>query len=90
MMQNHSLAKAIGDVGWNGLISKIKYKADWTGKEVVVIDRFYPSSKTCSCCGNINHNLTLNQREWTCVECSTKHDRDINASKNILTKQLHQ
>ena len=44
MMQNHSLAKAIGDVGWNGLISKIKYKADWTGKEVVVIDRFYPSN----------------------------------------------
>ena len=85
MMKNHKLAKAIGDVSWGKFIDVLEYKAIWNDKQVIHIDRFFPSSKTCSKCGWINNNLTLNDREWIC-KCGEKHDRDINASINILNE----
>ena len=84
MAGNHSLAQAISDAGWGELVRQLKYKAEWYGKEVVVIDRFYPSSKRCSACGWINTALTLSDRRWYCEECGAEHDRDGNACKNIL------
>lgn len=88
MVKNHCLAKAISDVAWSGFVTKLKYKAEWNGKEVVVIDRFYPSSKTCSCCDYVKESLSLDERTWTCSQCNTIHDRDVNASKNILRRAL--
>ena len=83
MMKNHKLAQAIMDVSWSEFIRMITYKSLWKGKNVVVIPRFYPSSKTCHVCGYINKNLTLNDREWICPDCHTHHDRDENAAINI-------
>ena len=88
MMANHRLAQAIQDVAWSGFVSKLEYKAQWYGKEVVHIETFFPSSKTCSCCGHIKSKLTLKERDWTCVSCNTKHDRDINAATNILQRGI--
>jgi putative transposase len=62
----------------------LEYKAKWYGKEVVAIDRFYPSTKTCSACGCVNQEMTLSTRTWSCKECRVVHDRDENAAKNIL------
>jgi putative transposase len=84
MMQNHKLAKHIADVSWSKFIELLTYKAEWNDKQIVKIDRFFPSSKTCNSCGYINQNLKLDMREWTCPSCHTKLDRDLNASKNIL------
>ena len=84
MLRNHSLAKAISEVGFSRLKQVITTKALDNGKQVIFIDRFYPSSKTCSVCGYKKEDLTLNDREWTCPNCGTKHDRDINAAVNIL------
>ena len=86
MMQNHKLAKHISDVSWSKFITLLTYKAEWNDKQIVKIDRFFPSSKTCNCCGYINQNLKLDMREWTCPSCHTKLDRDLNASKNILNE----
>ena len=86
MMKNHKLSKAIGDVSWGKFIDVLEYKANWNDKSVVHIDRFFPSSKTCSKCGWINNPLTLKDREWICPKCGTKHDRDLNASINILNE----
>ena len=88
MMANHKLAQSISDVAWSGFVSKLEYKAKWYGKEVVCIETFFPSSKTCSCCGHIKSKLTLKERDWTCVSCNTKHDRDINAANNILQRGI--
>ncbi len=88
MVKNHCLAKAISDVAWSSFVTKLKYKAEWYGKEVFVIDRFFPSSKTCSCCDYIKQDLTLDIRSWTCPDCSTVHDRDVNAAKNVLKRAL--
>lgn len=88
MMQNRHLAKAIGDCGWSEIVRQLEYKADWYGREVVKIDRFYPSSKRCHICGHIVESLPLDVREWTCPECKTTHDRDVNAAKNILAVGL--
>jgi len=88
MVQNHKLSKAISDVAWSSFVAKLKYKAEWYGREVIVIDRFYPSSKTCSCCDHVKESLSLDERTWTCSECNTTHDRDVNASKNILRRAL--
>lgn len=88
MVKNHKLSKAISDVSWSGFVTKLKYKAEWYGREVIVVDRFYPSSKTCSCCDHIKENLSLDERTWTCSKCNTIHDRDVNASKNILRRAL--
>ncbi|WP_446223007.1 RNA-guided endonuclease InsQ/TnpB family protein [Nocardia sp. IBHARD005] len=82
MVRNHNLARAIADASWAQLRSMIEYKADWRGREVVAIDRFYPSSKTCSACGHIVDILPLSVREWICP-CGAVHDRDVNAAKNI-------
>ncbi|HOD89173.1 MAG TPA: RNA-guided endonuclease TnpB family protein [Bacteroidales bacterium] len=83
MVKNHNLAQAINDVSWSTFVSMLEYKADWYGKNILRIGRFAPSSKTCSNCGNINKELTLKDREWTCGSCSTVLDRDVNAAINI-------
>jgi putative transposase len=82
MVRNHSLARAISDASWSEMRRQLEYKADWHGRTVVVIDRFYPSSKTCSMCGRIADKMPLQVREWTCP-CGAVHDRDVNAAKNI-------
>jgi putative transposase len=83
MQQNRQLAREISDCSWGELFRQIQYKAEWNGKNVIFIDQFDPSSKTCSCCGEVNELLTLADREWICHHCNTKHDRDINAAINI-------
>ena len=84
MAKNHSLAKAIRDCGFYEFRRQLEYKAKWYGSELKTIGQFEPSSKTCSTCGYIKQDLTLDDREWTCENCKTKHDRDINAAINIL------
>lgn len=83
MITNHSLAQSISDSGWGMFIEMLKYKAEWQGRNIIQIGRFDPSSKTCSCCGKINKKLKLSEREWTCDNCNTTHDRDVNAAINI-------
>ena len=84
LLRNHHLAKAIQEVGFFSFKQVLVNKALVNDKQVVFIDRFYPSSKTCSVCGYKKEDLTLNDREWTCPNCGTKHNRDINAAVNIL------
>ncbi len=86
MLKNHKLAKAIAEVGLYRFRSVLTDKAMLNRKSVVFVNRFYPSSKTCSVCGYIKRDLTLKDREWTCPECGTHHDRDVNASINILNE----
>ncbi len=83
MVKNHSLARAISDAGWSQFRSMLEYKAEWYGREVIAIDRFYPSSKTCSACGHLLAKMPLQIREWTCPGCGVIHDRDVNAAKVI-------
>jgi putative transposase len=83
MVKNHNLAKSINDCGWGTFTSMLEYKCNWYGKNFIKIGRFEPSSKICNVCGIINQELTLKDREWTCNNCGTMHDRDINASINI-------
>ena len=87
MVKNRSLARAISDAAWRELRTMLEYKADWYGRTVIAVDRWYPSSKTCSACGAITGKLPLNVREWTC-RCGAVHDRDINAARNILAAGL--
>jgi len=75
--------KHIGDVGWGMFFQFLRYKSDWYGSNIVTIGRFEPSSKTCSVCGYIKHDLTLKDRTWKCPDCGESHDRDINAAINI-------
>jgi putative transposase len=84
MVQNHSLAKAISDVGWSEFVRQLEYKAAWYGRTLVKIDKWYPSSKRCCACGHMLDSLTLEVRCWTCPACGIVHDRDVNAAKNIL------
>lgn len=84
MVKNRKLARAISQQGWSQFVTFLKYKATMYGRELVQVDRFYPSSKTCSSCGTIQSSLPLNIREWTCDACGTTHDRDINAAKNLM------
>ena len=89
MVKNHKLAQAISDVSWGTLVQMLKYKCEWNSRELVVIDRFYPSSKTCSSCSHLMAEMPLNIREWTCPSCGTIHNRDTNAAKNILIQGLN-
>ena len=88
MVRNRSLAKAISDCGWGEFRRQLEYKAVKAGRNLVVIDRWYPSSKTCSACGHLLAALSLNTRTWQCPSCGTRHDRDVNAAKNILAAGL--
>jgi putative transposase len=83
MQKNHCLAQAISDSAWSSFVTKLEYKADWVGKTILRIGRFEPSSKLCNVCGYHNSDLTLKDREWTCPDCKTTLDRDINAAINI-------
>jgi len=76
--------KIIGDYAWGKFVNMLQYKSDWYGKNFLKIGRFDPSSKTCSHCGYVNHSLTLDDREWQCPDCNERHDRDVNAAKNIV------
>ncbi len=87
-VKNHRLAKAISDVGWSEFVSQLEYKAEWYGRNLVKIDKWYPSSKRCFDCGHILDSLELDIRVWTCPECGRVHDRDINAAKNIRSVGL--
>jgi putative transposase len=87
MVRNRSLARAISDASWSRFRSMLEYKADWYGRTVVAVDRFYPSSKTCSSCGRINDSMPLQVRHWAC-RCGVIHDRDVNAAKNIQAAGL--
>lgn len=83
MMKNHSLARAIGDAGWTGFITKLEYKAAEKGVHLVKLNQWFASSKTCHCCGHKMPEMKLNKRIWQCPECGVEHDRDINAAINI-------
>lgn len=83
MVKNRNPARAISDMGWSEFRVMLEYKTEWQGKNLSVIGRFEPSSKICNCCGHINKELTLSVREWTCIKCNSKHDRDLNAAINI-------
>jgi len=88
MIKNPNLALHISDASWGELIRQLSYKCQWYGRELVKIDRWFPSSKRCGNCGYIVEKLPLNIREWTCPNCGTNHDRDLNAAKNILAAGL--
>ena len=88
LMRNHRLAKAIGDASWSEFMRMLEYKAEWYGKQIISISRWYPSSQICSNCKANSGKKPLRVREWTCEQCSSHHDRDINASLNILNEGL--
>lgn len=89
IVKNHNLARSISDASWGEFRRQLEYKARWYGKRISVIDSFFPSSQTCSCCGFKNVGTKdLSVREWVCPQCNAKHDRDINAAINILNEGL--
>ncbi|MGY0498085.1 RNA-guided endonuclease InsQ/TnpB family protein [Nocardia sp. FBN12] len=88
MVANHAFARAISDASWRQLRFMLEYKADWYGREVLVVDRWYPSTRVCSHCGALGDKLPLNVRKWKCRPCGTAHDRDVNAARNILAAGL--
>ena len=83
MMKNHNLAQTIGDIGFYEIRRQLEYKALWRGREIIFVDRFYPSSKTCSNCGSVASKMPLSVREWQCPSCGAIHDRDLNAARNL-------
>ncbi|WP_405893088.1 transposase [Streptomyces sp. NBC_00104] len=87
-VKNHTLARAISDASWSEFRSMLEYKAAWYGREVIAVDRFFPSSKLCSSCGTLQKRMPLGVRMWTCDSCGTTHDRDVNAAKNLLAAGL--
>ena len=88
MVKNPKLAKSISDANWGEFVRQLEYKAGWYGRTIVKIDKWYPSSKRCNCCGYILKELTLDIREWECPECHVVHDRDVNAALNIRAAGL--
>ena len=88
MKRNHKLSKALSEVGLGEFYRQLQYKSSVFDNELIVIDRFFPSSKKCHVCGYVYSELTLNDREWSCPECGSRHDRDLNASTNILIEGL--
>ena len=83
MAKNHKVAKHIQDAGWGDIRRMLKYKCEWNGKHFIKVDRFYPSSKTCSTCGKINYDLSRGDKEWECIHCGMIHHRDCNAALNL-------
>jgi putative transposase len=88
MVRNHNLAKAISDCGWGQFCTMLQYKSEWSGKTYIEVDRFFASSKTCSVCLDRVDSLSLDIRDWTCSQCNTHHDRDVNAAINIRNEAL--
>jgi putative transposase len=88
MVRNRHLGRAISDCGWGEFRRQLAYKCERYGRQLIVIDRWYPSSKTCSACGHLLAELSLSTRHWTCPSCRARHDRDVNAAKNILAAGL--
>ncbi|MGQ4270258.1 RNA-guided endonuclease InsQ/TnpB family protein [Nocardiopsis changdeensis] len=90
MVKNRKLSRAISDAAWSDMRSMLEYKAAWYGRELVVVDRFFPSTRLCSApgCGHVHEKLPLNVREWTCPRCGAVHDRDVNAASNIRAAGL--
>src|SRR6266702_4206058 len=88
MVRNRHLARVIADCGWGEFRRQLEYKRERAGRELIVVDRWYPSSKTCSACGHLLAELSLSTRHWTCPSCGSRHDRDINAAKNIVAAGL--
>ncbi|WP_282695845.1 RNA-guided endonuclease TnpB family protein [Streptomyces sp. CC208A] len=88
MVKNHTLARAISDASWSEFRSLLEYKAAWYGREVIAVDRFFPSSRLCSHCGTLQQKMPLSVRTWTCDSCGTTHDRDVNAARNLLAAGL--
>ncbi len=88
MVRNRHLARVIADCGWGEFRRQLEYKCERAGRELIVVDRWYPSSKTCSACGHLLAELSLSTRHWTCPSCGSRHDRDINAAKNIVAAGL--
>ena len=89
MTQNYILAKSVNSASWGEVMRQLEYKSEWSGKNIIKIGRFDPSSKMCSNCGYKNVDLKLSDREWVCPVCGEKHDRDINAAINIKKMALH-
>ncbi|MFI0768393.1 RNA-guided endonuclease InsQ/TnpB family protein [Streptomyces sp. NPDC021218] len=87
MVKNRNLARAISDAAWSEFRAMLEYKAAWYGREVIAVDRFFPSSRLCSTCGTLQEKMPLHVRTWTC-DCGTTHDRDVNAAKNLLAVGL--
>ena len=83
MLKNHSLARSISDMGWGELVRYLEYKSNLYGSKIIKADRFYASSKTCSCCGNVKKDLKLSDRMYRCDVCGFNMDRDLNASRNL-------
>ena len=92
MERNKKLAKSVTDASFSKFVSMLEYKAEWYGREIIKIERFYPSTQLCSDCGYKNESIKglsgLKFREWTCPECGEVHDRDLNAARNILKEGL--
>ncbi len=87
MVKNHFLARAISDAAWTTMRGMLEYKCAWYGRDLVAIDRWFPSSKLCSACGALQRKMPLHVRTWTCA-CGVTHDRDVNAAKNVLAEGL--
>ena len=88
LLKNGRLARAISDAAWSQFRSLLEYKAQWYGREVIAVDRWFPSSKLCSACGRLAERMPLHVRTWTCDGCGTTHDRDVNAARNLLAAGL--
>ncbi|MFD5762876.1 RNA-guided endonuclease TnpB family protein, partial [Streptomyces sp. NPDC127044] len=87
MVKNHRLARAISDAAWSEFRSMLEYKARWYGREVIAVDRWFPSSRLCSACGTLRDRMPLNVCTWTC-DCGVTHDRDVNAAHSLLAAGL--
>jgi putative transposase len=88
LLKNGRLARAISDAAWSEFRSMVEYKAQWYGREVIAVDRWFPSSKLCSACGKLQEKMPLHVRTWTCGNCGITHDRDVNAANNLLAAGL--